>query len=37
MSKYPLRGLGKRLGLHILLPIIYTLSLVVAMFIKTMH
>ena len=37
MKKDPLRGLGKRLRLHILVPVIYAVILVVAMVIKSLH
>lgn len=34
MKKNPLQGLGKRLKLHILLPVIYIVTLTVALIFK---
>jgi hypothetical protein len=37
MKADPLQGLGKKLRLHILIPVIYFGSLIVALVIKSLH
>jgi hypothetical protein len=37
MKKNPLQGLGRRLGLHILIPVAYFLTMLIALVIKYWH